>query len=269
MMMSSTRQVRFENSRDMELVGLVTHPDGVEHDVSGEQRPGVILCHSFTGYKEIPHLKALAEELAERGSVALRFDFSDCVGESEGTCEGMTLTKQIQDLRDAISYFESRGEVDPGRIGLAGHSLGGMTSIMVVARDERPAAVVAIASPANAECEKLFQGNEIERWKRAGHIHLPTYKRGEVKIGWQFYEDLQQYDAQEAVRDIGVPVRFVHGTADDIVPLDNSERMYEQAIQPKDLYKVEGADHLFSDRSGQEAMVDATVGWLAAELGEN
>ncbi|MDY6778429.1 MAG: dienelactone hydrolase family protein, partial [Candidatus Nanohaloarchaea archaeon] len=132
--MPQTSRVSFRNSRDMELVGLVTHPEGVDHDDDAEQRPGVILCHSFTGYKEVPHLKAIAEGLADRGLVALRFDFSDCVGESDGTCEDMKLTNQITDLIDAINYLESRGEVDPDCIGVAGHSLGGMTVLMAAAR---------------------------------------------------------------------------------------------------------------------------------------
>lgn len=264
--MSSTQQISFQNGRDMELVGLITHPDGIEHDDPDETRPAVILSHSFTGFKEIPHLKALAEELAGRGIIAVRFDFTDCVGESDGTCEEMTLTAQLDDLEDVLDYVESRGDVDEDRVGLAGHSLGGMASVLVAARDGRPRAVVPVAAPANADCEKLFQGNEIERWERAGHIHFPTYKRGEVKIGWQFYEDLRQYDAFEAVGEVEAPIRFVHGTADDIVPVSNSEGMFDRANEPKDLVRIEGADHLFRDDDDEAAMVDAVVDWLEKYL---
>lgn len=258
--------VRLRNERDMEIAGIITHPDEVEHDDPADQRPGVILSHSFTGYKEIPHLKALADRLASEGFIALRFDFTDCVGESDGTCEDMKLSNQITDLKSALSFFESRGDVDEKRVGLAGHSLGGMTSILVAAEDDRPSALVPIAAPANAECEKLFQGNEIDRWERAGHIHFPTYKRGEVKIGWQFYEDLQQYDALDAMPDIDIPVRFVHGTDDDIVPLSNSESMYDRSNDPRDLKRVEGADHLFSGKKAQDAMVEATADWFVEHL---
>ncbi|MFB6294820.1 MAG: alpha/beta hydrolase [Candidatus Nanohaloarchaea archaeon] len=263
--MDSTR-VTFENSRDMELVGIVTHPEDVEHDDDTVQRPGAILSHSFTGFKEIPHLKALAEELADRGIIAFRFDFSDCVGESDGTCENMTLTNQIDDLENAINYFESRGDVDPAGIGLAGHSLGGMTSILVAADDDRSKAIVPIAAPANHEEEKLFQGKEIDRWEEMGHTHFPTVKRGEVKIGWQFYEDLQQYDALDVVGDIDVPIRFVHGTDDEIVPFANSEELFDHATEPKDLHAVEDADHLFRQPSHEEEMVAATADWMEEHL---
>ncbi|MDY6778430.1 MAG: prolyl oligopeptidase family serine peptidase, partial [Candidatus Nanohaloarchaea archaeon] len=131
---------------------------------------------------------------------------------------------------------------------------------------DRPQAVVSISAPADAECEKLFQGNEIDRWKRAGHIHFPTYKRGEVKIGWQFYADLQQYDAREAVENVMVPVRFIHGTEDDIVPLKNAEQLYERSNEPRDLQRVEGADHLFSSSEHQHRMVNGVVDWMEEHL---
>ncbi|MDY6769352.1 MAG: alpha/beta fold hydrolase [Candidatus Nanohaloarchaea archaeon] len=259
--MESTN-VQFENSREMTLKGIIDHPDGADHDDPSHDLPAAVLCHSFTGFKEIPHLEALAEELTDRGMVALRFDFSDCVGESDGSCEDMKLTNQLDDLENALSFLEAMGEVDEDRLGVAGHSLGGMTAILVAARDGRPDAVVPVAAPANHEGEKLFEGKELDRWKEMGHTHFPTVKRGEVKIGWAFYEDLQQYDAVDVVGDIDAPLRFVHGDADDIVPLANSEMLYEAASEPKDLHVVEGADHLFRRDEHEDAMVAAVADWM-------
>lgn len=255
------RDVAFENARGMRLAGIEHHPDAVAHDAEAEA-PAVVLAHSFTGYKEVPHLAALAEELASQGFVALRFDFSDCIGESDGSCEDMKLTSQIADLRDAVTWLEAQGEVDEDRIGAAGHSLGGLTCIMAAAEDDRIRALVPVAAPTGAEGEHLFQGKELERWREMGHTHFPTRKRGEVKIGWGFYEDLQRYDAVEALPDVHAPVRFVHGSADDIVPLENSERMHAAANEPKDLHVVEGADHLFRREAHEAEMVNAVAGWL-------
>lgn len=258
----TARQIGFENSRGQQIEGVIDHPKDIEHEDPHASAPGVILCHSFTGYKEIPHLKRLAEALNAEGYVTLRFDFADCVGESDGSCEDMSLSKQIDDLRDAISFFESRGEIDPGRIGIAGHSLGGMTCIEVAAMDDRPSAVVSISAPVSAECEKLFQGNEIDRWRRAGHLHFPTRKAGEVKIGWSFYEDLREYDSRESVESIAVPIRFIHGSDDEIVPLTNSEQLYDNANEPKDLSVIDEADHLFREPDHEQMMINAASRWM-------
>ncbi len=175
----------------------------------------------------------------------------------------MKLSSQVTDLKDALDFLEAQGEVDPDRLAVAGHSLGGLTALLVAAEEERPNAVVPVAAPANHESENLFQGKEIERWEEMGHIHFPTVKRGEVKIGWQFYEDLQQYNALEVIGDLTQPVRFVHGDEDDIVPLSNAEEMYEAAPEPKDMYVVEGADHLFREAAHQQEMVTAVADWIA------
>ncbi|MFB6166762.1 MAG: alpha/beta hydrolase [Candidatus Nanohaloarchaea archaeon] len=261
-----SREVEFENSRGMRLVGTVTHPEGVEHDSPADSVPGVILAHSFTGHRNVPHLKHLGRELAGRGLVSFRFDFTDCIGESEGSCMDMKVTNQIRDLKDALSYLEAMGEVDEDRIGLAGHSLGGMTSVLVASEDERVEALVPISAPTNSEGERLFEGKEIDRWREMGHTHFPSARRGEVKIGWGFYEDLQQYDAMDAIGENNAPVRFVHGSEDEIVPVEESRRMYEEAGEPKDLEIVEGADHLFKRGEHEEAMVDAVSGWMEKHL---
>ncbi|MCJ7479127.1 MAG: dienelactone hydrolase family protein [Candidatus Nanohaloarchaeota archaeon QJJ-7] len=262
----NSRRVEFRNSREMTLAGIKTYPGDVEHDDPSDQRPAVILAHSFTGYKEVPHLKSLADEVAKRGMVALRFDFSDCIGESDGSCEKMRLTNQVDDLKNAVTFLEAMGEVDEERIGVAGHSLGGMTSILVASEDDRLRALTPISAPTNHEGEKLFQGKEIERWEEMGHTHFPSAKRGEVKIGWGFYEDLQKYDTMEVIGDIDAPVRFVHGSEDDIVPVEESRRIYEAAPEPKDLKVIDGADHLFKREEHQSGMVDTVAGWMEKNL---
>lgn len=260
-----SRRVSIEDSRGLTLRGIVEYPEKVR---AGKTYPAAVLSHSFTGFKEIRHLAHLSNRLVESGFFTFRFDFADCVGESDGTCEEMTLTKQVEDLLDVLDFAADKDPVDPDRIGLAGHSLGGLTSIVTASRDDRVAALVPVASASNTEGENLFGESEVERWRRAGHIHFQTYKRGEVTINYDFYDDLQQYDGAEVIRDVHAPVRFVHGTEDTIVPPENSERMYRNANDPRDLRLVEGADHLFKREEHEDAMLDAAVGWFEEWLGE-
>ena len=41
-----------------------------------------------------------------------------------------------------------------------------------------------------------------------------------------------------------IPLLFIHGDADTIVPLHHSQRLYELAGFPKDLWVVPGAGHI-------------------------
>lgn len=260
-----SRRTTIENDRGLTLKGIVEYPKKVR---AGKEYPAVILSHSFTGFKEIKHLAHLSNQLVENGFFTFRFDFADCVGESEGTCEEMTLTHQVDDLLTILNHVASKDPVDPDRIGLMGHSLGGLTSIVAASRDDRPAALVPVSSAANTGGENLFGENEVERWKQEGHIHFHTYKRGEVKINYSFYEDLQQYDGAETIRDVHCPVRFIHGTHDNIVPHENSQKMHDAANDPKDLQLIDGADHLFRDKEDEKQMLDAAVDWFEEWMGE-
>lgn len=243
----------------MELVGVVEYPKKVR---AGRRYPCVVLSHSFTGHKDIPHLRRLAESLVERGFFSFRFDFSDCIGESDGTCEQMRLSKQVSDLKTAMGFVSGKDPVDPGSIGLAGHSLGGLTSIIVASTDDRPSALVPIAAPTKGTRDSMFDEEEVEEWRRSGSIEFETVRRGKVSIGYGFWEDMDRYDGLDSIRDVHVPVRFVHGTDDEVVPPAHSEEMYEAANEPKDLRLVEGGDHLFKRRRHEEEMKGATVDWL-------
>ena len=70
--------------------------------------------------------------------------------------------------------------------------------------------------------------------------------------------------APQAVQ-IRVPWLLVHGTADDVVLIDDSREAYSLASEPKKLVEIEGANHVFSE-DGQKPMIEAVIGWLQTNL---
>ena len=88
---TSEEAVRFRNRRGDTLVGVLHHPS--------TERPGgaVILCHGMESDKNSEKLVFLARRLAERGILALRFDFA-YVGESSGRFEDITYSGEVEDL---------------------------------------------------------------------------------------------------------------------------------------------------------------------------
>lgn len=64
----------------------------------------------------------------------------DCEGEPHGPLQPLD---QVEDLRNGISYLESRPEVAAGSIGLWGTSFAGGVVLYAAAVDRRPKAVVA------------------------------------------------------------------------------------------------------------------------------
>jgi len=76
---------------------------------------------------------------------------------------------------------------------------------------------------------------------------------------------LRQHDIFAAVSKTSPRVLFlIHCQDDEIIPCQNSQRLYELAGQPKKLLLLEGGDH----RTAQHdpAVHEATVNWLREQL---
>ncbi len=256
-----TEKVHFKNSRSMDLAGIVDR-----EDLSGGKMPAVIICHGFTLFKEFKPLHHLAQTLASNGFASLRFDFSDCRGESGGRCEDMMVSHQVNDLISAVNFLEKLDYIDSGRIGVAGHSLGGFTAIVTATTDKRLKAVVSISSPARAETQNLFNESTEKKWMDDGILNFNTYKKGHVKLHYSFMEDLKEYDGTKIIKEVHVPIRLIHGQNDAIVPVENAEALYKNANQPKELMLIPDADHLFLKEPYMGKMIAASTDWFKRHL---
>jgi uncharacterized protein len=54
----------------------------------------------------------------------------------------------------------------------------------------------------------------------------------------------ERFDSISKVRSLQIPVLFLHGSADSVVPSTMSDRLYEAAPEPKQLFMISGADHV-------------------------
>ena len=129
-----SEDVRFRNSKDsISLAGTLTLPqkDG--------NFPAVILItgsgpqnrdEELMGHK--PFL-VLSDYLTRNGIAVLRFDDRG-FGESEGNFQTATTFDFAADVESAVEYLKTRKEINKNKIGLAGHSEGGIIAPIVAAR---------------------------------------------------------------------------------------------------------------------------------------
>jgi len=88
----------------------------------------------------------LADHLTRNGIGVLRFDDRG-VGESTGDHDMATSASFASDVKAGIAYLKSREDVDSKKIGLIGHSEGGMIAPMVAARSKDVSYIVLLAGP--------------------------------------------------------------------------------------------------------------------------
>ncbi len=84
--------------------------------------------------------------------------------------------------------------------------------------------------------------------------------RDGTKIYGKF--DLEGASATEALAKCKVPMLFIHGEADELVPCEMSRTNYEACASEKELYTVAGAGHGFSYLTNVDAYMGKFKGFL-------
>ena len=108
---------------------------GIFHrPLTGSPFPAVLICHGLAGHKTGRYrvYVELAEQLTAHGIGALRIDFRGS-GDSEGAFADMTLSGEVSDAILAMKWVQTQAEVDSGRVGIFGRSLGGTVAVITAA----------------------------------------------------------------------------------------------------------------------------------------
>ncbi|RYE58168.1 MAG: alpha/beta fold hydrolase [Sphingobacteriales bacterium] len=105
----------------------------------------------------------LADFLTRNGFGVLRFDDRG-VAKSGGNFQTATTRDFATDVESAVSFLKTRKGVNPKKIGLIGHSEGGLIAPMVAAKDKSVSFIVLLAGPAVPISElMLLQKEQVER----------------------------------------------------------------------------------------------------------
>src|SRR3982750_3208930 len=106
------------------------------------RRPTVVMAHGFSAVKEM-YFDAFAEVFAAAALNALVFDNRN-FGASDGEPrQEIDPWQQVRDYRHAITWAQTRSEVDADRIGVWGSSYSGGHVLVLGAIDKRVKAVVS------------------------------------------------------------------------------------------------------------------------------
>jgi uncharacterized protein len=142
-----TENIAFENKKDtVQLSGILTIPDTTGYFpavilISGSN-PNDRDCESF--YHK-PFL-VLADYLTKKGIAVLRYDDRG-VNKSTGKFYQSTLINFAGDIEAGINYLKSRKEIDRTKIGLIGHSEGGLVASIAASQNRDVQYIVLLASP--------------------------------------------------------------------------------------------------------------------------
>jgi hypothetical protein len=112
--------------------------------------------------------RVIADHLTRNGIAVLRVDDRG-VGGSTGSTSLSTSDDFAGDVLAGISFLEKRKEIDPKRIGLIGHSEGGLIAPLAATRSKKVAFIVLMAGPGlPGDSILILQSAALQRLGGAG-----------------------------------------------------------------------------------------------------
>ena len=129
-----------------------------------------------------------------------------------------------EDAQLAWDYLVKQRGVNPDQIYIYGHSLGGAIAIDLAVRHPEAAGLIVEGSFTSTRAMVDFQ---------KGLFWL-------FPIDWLL---TQRFDSLSKVDRLQMPVLFIHGTADNVVPVEMSKKLFDAAPEPKQLYIVPDGGH--------------------------
>ena len=164
---------------------------------SGAKVPGILCLHQTTaigkaepaGLGGKPNLH-YALELAERGFVTLAPDypnFGDYKFDPYTHGFASATMKAIFNHRRAIDLLQSLPEVNPDRIAVIGHSLGGHNSLFLAAFDQR---IKAVVTSCGFTSFAKYKGGNLAGWSHKGYMPriAETYGNDPARMPFDFTE---------------------------------------------------------------------------------
>ncbi|WP_300600633.1 alpha/beta fold hydrolase [Niabella sp.] len=236
---------------------------------NGERIPGVIALHgtdrlgklSVAGQSTLAN-RDYAKKLAERGYVVLAPDYPDFGGlenyDFDGDRYQSGTMKGIFDHIRCVDYLQSLSFVDPDKIAVIGHSLGGHNAIFLGAFDQRVKVVIASSGwtlfpyyDLGPAMEKQY-GGKLGPWAQKRYMPL-------LKEKYQLKPERIPFDFDEIIAAIAPRVFFTNSPLRDAnfsiegvrAGLKNIRKVYE-------LYHAPDALFAFFPDAGHDFPADIT-----------
>ena len=213
-------------------------------------KPTAVILHGIPGIEKNYDL-ALA--LRDGGWNSLIFHYRGSWG-SEGRYFLRTIPDDVRAALDDLSTGRYP-QVDPHRLVLVGHSLGGWAAVLAAAGDPRVRAVAvcgAVTDPRTLPFTAADAAAEFTPW-----LHGLTPDGFQAQ--WEAL-DVACIPVEQVGRLAPRPLLVVHGRADEVVPVAQAEALHARAGELREFVIHPEANHSFTWH--RPWLRDQIIGWI-------
>ncbi|HXF66342.1 MAG TPA: alpha/beta hydrolase family protein [Burkholderiales bacterium] len=227
------------------LYGNLRKPYGVE------KPPVVVMCMGLDSAKE--EMDDYENRFLKRGVATLAFDGP---GQGEAEYDFAILPEYERAVKSVIDFIETRPDLDSGRVGIWGVSLGGYYAPRAACFERRIKACVALSGA--YERTGSFEGRPV--------INVEAFR---VRSKSRDLEEAGQVARRMSLRGIAknitCPIYIVAGTRDRLLPHTEAEKLAAEVSGPCVLDVIEGGNHVVNNYWYRYR--DQTADWMAVQLG--
>lgn len=204
----------------------------------------VVLIHGYTSRKET--LLDFAKVYYEHGYNVILPDLR-AQGESEGVYTGMGWLEK----NDILLWIDNIISTNPNaEIVLHGVSMGAATAMMTAGESSLQDNVVAAVE--DCGYTSMWDISTYEALGRYNFLGIPTLFMASVFSDLNAGYSFTNASALEQVKHSKIPILFIHGDEDKLVPVEMVYELYDAAVCEKELLVVKGAGHGGSESTDQE-----------------
>jgi dienelactone hydrolase len=213
--------------------------------------PVVIMCMGLDSAKE--EMDSNEGVFLARGMATLTFDGP---GQGEGEYDFAIRGDYEAVVKAVVDFLETRSDVDAGRLGLWGVSLGGYYAPRAAAYEKRVKACIALSGP--------FDWAEF--FDKLPDLTRDTFRvRAKASTDAEARAHAATLTLKQAAKEITCPLFVMAGKLDRLVPWQEAEKLAAAASGPVVRCFIEDGNHVANNRVYRYRPQSAD--WMARQLG--